>query len=303
MKAPLSPSDLERLQVACRSKRVDPARSLFGPDSVTWKVNRETVLLLGGGRALLMQLAHPLVAAGVAAHSRFREQPLQRLWQTLDLTLTIVFADAASALRAVRAIERVHARVHGRLETDVGPFPRGSRYDANDPALLFWVHATLLDSALTTYEQFVAPLSTATRRRYYEESKISARLFGIPERFIPGTLSGFRDYMRHMIEGNTLAVGRDGREAAASILSPPLPLGLKQTFQLANLFTVGLLPPPLRERYGFGWSRAQDLLLRGIKGATGTLLPLLPQVFRSLPHARRATPAPEPRLYRIPRGR
>lgn len=288
IKPALSPADLERLRAACQSKSVDPGRSLFGPESVTWQINRESVLLLGGGRALLMQLAHPLVAAGVAEHSRFRERPLERLWQTLDLTLTIVFADACSALRAVRAIERVHAGVRGRLQEDVGSFSRGSPYDAGDPALLFWVHATLLDSALTVYEQFVAPLSAAACRRYYEESKISARLFRIPERFIPRTLAEFRDYMRRMIEGNTLAVGRDGREVAAAILSPPLPLGLKQAFQLSNLFTVGLLPPELRERYGFRWSHAQELLLRSIRGASNALLPLTPQLVRFLPHARRA---------------
>lgn len=98
----LTPDDLERLRAACGRQRIDPARSLYGPGSVTWHVNREAVLLLGGGRALLLQLAHPLVAAGVAAHSNFRSQPLQRLWRTLDLTLTITFADAADVVRAVR---------------------------------------------------------------------------------------------------------------------------------------------------------------------------------------------------------
>src|SRR5436309_8596940 len=88
---------------------------LFGPGSVTWRVNREGALLLGGGRALLLQVAHPLVAAGVAAHSRFRSEPLTRLRRTLDRMLTIVFGDAVEALAAVRDIERVHSRVRGAL--------------------------------------------------------------------------------------------------------------------------------------------------------------------------------------------
>ncbi len=154
----LSAGDLARLRAACGRETVDPARSLFGPESVTWRVNREAVLLLGGGRALLLQVAHPLVAAGVAAHSEFRAHPLRRLWRTLDLMLTLAFADGATALGAVRTIEGVHARVHGVLEAPSGPFPRGTHYDANDPALLLWVYATLVDTALVVYERFVEPL-------------------------------------------------------------------------------------------------------------------------------------------------
>jgi uncharacterized protein (DUF2236 family) len=107
-------ADLARLRRAA-GRTVDPARSLFGPQSLSWRVNRETTLLLAGGRALLLQIAHPLVAAGVADHSRFEHEPLQRLWRTLDLTLTMVFGSAADALAPVQQIQRVHAHVHGRL--------------------------------------------------------------------------------------------------------------------------------------------------------------------------------------------
>ena len=155
-------------------------------------------LQLGAGpfaEDLLLQVAHPLVAAGVAAHSRFRSEPLTRLRRTLDLMLTLVFADAAGTLRAVAEIERVHARVHGVLDADVGPFPGGTPYDANDPELLLWVHATLIDSTLHVYQRFVRPLSPAARATYYEESKRGARLLGIPERLIPRTLGAFETYM------------------------------------------------------------------------------------------------------------
>ena len=154
---------------------------MFAPESVVRRVNREAVLLLGGGRALLLQVAHPLVAAGVAAHSRFRSEPLGRLWRTLDLMLTIVFGAAAEAIAAVRAIDGVHARVQGVLDADVGRFARGARYDARDPELLLWVHATLIDSALVVFDRFVAPLDPAARSAYYEESKAIARLLGIPD--------------------------------------------------------------------------------------------------------------------------
>src|SRR5690242_18070738 len=123
-----------------------------------------------------MQIAHPLVAAGVAAYSDFRSRPLDRLQRTLDLMLTIVFADAAAALAAARAIDGVHARVHGTLPEPVGPFAAGTPYDARDPALLLWVFATLVDTALLVYERFVGRLSASDRATYYDEGKTTGRL-------------------------------------------------------------------------------------------------------------------------------
>jgi len=287
-------ADLSRLRAACGRKRVDPTRSLYGPDSVTWRINREAIILLGGGRALLLQVAHPLVAAGVAAHSNFRRAPLQRLWRTLDLMLTMTFADGLHAIAAVREIERRHARVRGTLDDDVGPFPRGTAYAANDPELLFWVHATLVDAALLVYERFVEPLPPATRRAYYEESKIGARLFGVPNRLIPRTLRDFEDYMRAMIDGDALTVGAAGKAIAASILSPPLPFGVRQILQTANFFTIGLLPEAIRARYGYTWSRPQEAAMQATATAARYGLAVLPDLVRVLPHGRRQSPAVHP---------
>jgi uncharacterized protein (DUF2236 family) len=251
-------------------------------------VNREGVLLLGGGRALLLQVAHPLIAAGVAAHSGFRQQPLQRLVRTLELTLTITFAGAAQAIAAVRKIERVHARVHGRLRSDVGPFPRGTLYDANDPELLFWVHATLVDTALLVYERFVEPLPPRAKAAYYEESKTAARLFGIPQSLIPETLRDFRHYMQRMLAGDTLAVDDDAREIAAAIFHPPGLIALQPAFGLANFFTVGLLPPVLRARYGLAWGPVREAALQAAAGIALRTVHRLPNLARTFPHARRA---------------
>ena len=281
----ISAEDLDRLHAACE-KGVDPTRSMFGSDSLTWRVNREAVLLLGGGCALLMQVAHPLVAAGVAAHSNFRTEPIKRLWRTLELMLTIVFAPAADAVRAVRTIEAVHSRVHGKLKKAIGPFPRGTPYNANDPELLFWVHATLVDTALRVYEMFIGPLTTAERTAYYEESKVTARLFGIPTALIPRTMRHFEHYMHEMIDGDVLAVSEASRDIAASIIEPPLPIGLKQVFQMPHLLTIGLLPEVLRERYGYRWGAAREVLLGVTVTATQSVLPWLPAAVRTLPQAR-----------------
>jgi uncharacterized protein (DUF2236 family) len=285
--ARLTRDDVARLHYAA-GHRVDPARSLFGQDSVSWRVHREAALLLAGGRALLLQVAHPLIAAGVAEHSGFERAPLQRLWRTLDLSLTLTFGSAADALAAVRRIEQVHATVHGVLPEAIGPFRRGSRYDANDPRLLLWVHATLVDSALLAYERFVGPLSRAERATLYEESTISARLFGIPARSIPATLADFRAYMRDMLRGPVLAIGPASRAIAASLLSPPLPVGLRQLAGTTRFFTIGLLPTVIRRRYGYDWGPAHERMLRLLSAAIRAGVPLLPGVAREFPHARRA---------------
>jgi len=295
--AGLSREDLDRLQAACGGRPVDPASSLFGPESLTWRVNREAVILLGGGRALLLQVAHPLVAAGVAAHSEFRTHPLRRLWRTLDLMLTLVFADASTAIAAVHEIERVHARVRGVLDVGVGPFPRGTPYDANDPGLLLWVYATLVDSALVAYERFVARLPAEARAAYYEESQIGARLFGIPESLIPRTLGHFEAYVEETVRSDVLAVGPASRALAASILAPPLPLGLGRALGGARFLTVGLLPAVVRERYGFSWSARREGALRALAALTRLVVPRLPARLRAVPHARSRGP-----FRRYPRG-
>jgi uncharacterized protein (DUF2236 family) len=276
----LAAADLGRLRAACGRDRVDLTRSLFRPNSATWRVNREAALLLGGGRALLMQVAHPLVAAGVAEHSDFRTAPLARLWRTLDLVLTITFADAAQAIRAVRAIERVAA---GSRPTS-GRFGAGRR-TMPTTRVCSWVHATLVDSALLAYETFVAPLNGREKRRFYQESKTVARLFGIPEAMIPRTWRQFRTYVGRMIESETLAVGPASRAIADSILRPPLAPGLRHAVRAFSFVTVELLPPRLRQRYGLSSARAQRIMLAGLARTTQTVLRLLPPSLRSLPHA------------------
>ena len=288
--APIDRAGLTRLRIATGRRRVDPAASLFPPDSITRRVNREAVLLLGGGRALLLQVAHPLVAAGVAEHSRFDQEPLQRLVRTLQLTLAIVFGSAAEALAAVRGIERVHARVRGRLESACGPFRAGTPYDANDPALLLWVHATLVDSALVTYQRFLGPLPLAERRRFYDESRVTARLFGIADADVPPTYEAFQAYVRAMLRGPQLAVSRDSRAIAAALLSPPLPSGLRQIASTTRLFTIGLLPLVMRQRYGYSWGPLRERALDATAAAVRTGVPWLPSLLRHFPHARRGEP-------------
>jgi uncharacterized protein (DUF2236 family) len=264
------------------------APGFFEPGSMMRVVNREAALLVGGPRALLMQLAHPLVAAGVEEHSDFRRDPLGRLFRTLDSMLRIVFGDRDTALAAAHRIDAVHRRVRGVLKTGTCAFPAGTRYDARDPELLLWVHATLVDSALVTYERLIAPLSTAQRAAYYADSKRVGELLGIPAQRLPAELDDFARYLRGMLSGPCLEVTPTARDLADAVLHPPIRLVPRLAGDAASVVTLALLPPTLRERYGLRWSRAHalgaDLALRSIRGT----LPLLPRAARWMPHARRA---------------
>src|SRR5688500_11492083 len=102
--------------------------------------------MLGGGRALILQVAHPKVAAGVAQHSNYREAAWRRLYRTLDVTTRIVFDDQRSSADAADGLRRVHEWVRGRDDA-------GERYTATDPELLLWVHATLLETSLLIYDR------------------------------------------------------------------------------------------------------------------------------------------------------
>ena len=221
------------------------------------------------------------------AHSDFQRAPLQRLWRTLDLTLTITFADAAHAIAAVRQIERVHARVHGKLKEDIGPFPRGTPYDANDPELLLWVHATLVD---TRAARLRALRRAALRRRRVRNTMKSRRLLrgcsGLPTVLIPPDLHEFRAYMHRMVRGETLTVSQGSREIAASILRPRVTIALQPAFRFVNLFTIGLLPRAVRERYRLAWGKTGDFTAAALTTAARALLPLLPNLLRTLPRAR-----------------
>src|SRR5829696_5959456 len=193
---------------------------LFGPGSVTWRVNREGTLLIGGGAAAILQVAHPLVAAGVGEHSRYRTDPWGRLQRTLDLTTKITFGSTETALKAGRAIQMAHKRVHGDLPWDAGRFPAGTPYDANDSDLQMWVHATLVATSLDVYTRWIGSLTIAERRRFYDEQKTAGEVFGVPIDRQPATLSAFYDYYDEMLESDVLASTPVLHEVAASILSP-----------------------------------------------------------------------------------
>ena len=261
---------------------------LYRPDDLMWRVNRETVLLLSGPRALLMQIAHPLVAAGVAQHSDFQREPLRRLKNTLNAMLGMIYGTHAEAIAWGERVNRIHESVEGRLETSTACFGPDTAYSALDPALLFWVQATLIDSAMVAYETFVAPLGDTERAQLYEESKAMAPLLRLPAHSLPSDYAEFQHTLDELIRGPILEVSPAAREIADAVLHPKLLHLPRALWRAGSVFAVGLLPPELRQRYGFRWQAREQRRWRWARSTVRTLRPLLPEVVRVFPAARRA---------------
>lgn len=239
----------------------------FLDDSMARRVHREGVLLLGGGRALLMQIAHPLVARGVAEHSNFRADRIDRLLRTLRPTLAIVFGIREQALAAAASINRVHDRVSG------------DGYAAKDPALLLWVLATLIDTSLVMHERFVRPLSIPEREAYYDDMRRVGSLLGVSPGAMPRDAGALQDYVAEMCA--SLMVTDEARDIAGALfrsnsLTWPV-LGS------VRALTAGLLPEPLRHQFGLGWGEGREAALGAVCRFSRAVVPKLPQCLKGPP--------------------
>lgn len=216
----------------------------FPKDALIARVNEEPAILLGAGRALLLQLAHPHVAAGVAEHSDFQHNPFKRLQGTLEAVYTMVYGPADLADGVGERVQWIHT------------FVRSDVYEANDPANLLWVHATLLDSALSCYEAVVRPLTEVERETYYQEMVVVAERFGCPRDKQPATHADFQDYWDKQVA--TMTVSDEGRKLVRDVIEPRLPLRLDVPLRPAlNAFriaTLGSTPEAIRAQLGYSWS-------------------------------------------------
>ncbi len=264
----------------------DAFPGFFHPTGTFWRVNRENVLMLGGGYALLLQLAHPLVAAGVNEHSGFREHPLRRLYSTMRTMQQLTCGDRATAVAAARHINQVHGHVQGTLKDATSVFPKGTPYRADDPSLLLWVHATLVEATPVTYDAFLPPLSPVQRAEYYEESKLLARLLGVPDDVLPRDYPAFRLYFEELIEGPTLEVTPTAARLAEAVLHPPIRLLPGFLEESSEVVTTALLPLVLRERYGLPWDENRQRAWRAMQRFIRRTLSILPDFVRAAPAAK-----------------
>lgn len=253
---------------------------------MTWQLASEAITNLGATRAVLMQLAHPLVAAGVYEHSTYFSDPLGRTCRTFTLGQFLTFGNSAQARQAARTINTMHHHVHGTLKSAAGSFPAGTPYNAHDPELLLWVYATLVDTILVTYTLFIQPLQEEQQEQYYQESKQIARLLGIPQQHLPGTITQLRQYMREMVYSERLAATPEGRELAQVVLYPPINGALRPFLSLNQYITSALLPEPIRQIFDLRWSRQWQHIFDLSTATIRAIMPHFPTALRILPLTR-----------------
>ena len=280
-------SPLERFahhRDAVRARLAGSGHVRPGPGSVTWKINREIVVVAGWGRAILLQLAHPSLAAGVHAHSQFRGSlwsGFSRLHSTVSAMLSITFGDDEQMVPAAAGINTIHDRVRGYVDGG------HQTYSAHDPDLQRWVHVTLVQSMPLVYESLVGPLSAEEKDRYCAEAAIMEPLLGMPEGWLPCQSAQLDAYVADMLAAGELDVTDTSRALARAILYPPHWYLCWPVFRAMQLLTIGSLPSTIRQAYGLTWSeRDQRSFARWTAFIRGTRR-LLPRFAREWPRARR----------------
>lgn len=244
------------------AERLRARDGYFAPESVVRRLGNTPVTpFLGGGAAVLLQVAHPLVACGVVEHSGYKRDLWQRLIGTLRALYYVTYGDKAEAELAASRVRQAHAHVVGTTTLQLGKFPPGTRYSASNPELMLWVHATLVYSSLAAYQRFVQPLSELEVERYHAEMRTIAELFGAPARVLPRSYAEFCDYVRAQFEGDTITVTPPAREVASVILATPLPAPLRVLAPAHRLATTRILPPRLRREYRLRWTPLHRLAL------------------------------------------
>jgi uncharacterized protein (DUF2236 family) len=263
----VSANDLEATLDQVRANAAGAVAGVFGPDTLTWRIDREAVIFLGAGRALLLQLAHPWVAAAIAEHSKTFADPIGRFHRTFDIVFAMVFGSLERALLSSRQLHRRHSMIVGEMPETVGPFAAGSRYHANDIPSLRWVHATLVESALMAHDLVLPALTAEERERYWSESRLFGALFGLTADDLPADWSGFAAYTAAMAQSETLTVSPAAREIATQIFAGARPWLRPPRWYRA--LTARMLPERLRAGFALALDandeRAVDNALRWIR--------------------------------------
>lgn len=260
-------------------------------ESIAKKVNGEAAVVLGWGRAILMQVAHPLVAAGVVEHSGFGGGPreyFRRSYRTIAAMLELTFGSPEVVQARADAINRIHHRVHGQLLSGTALFPTGTDYSATNPELLQWVHATLVDSQLISYQMFVGDLSPVERNRYCAEASEIGPQLGVPRGQLPETERELTTYLERMRASGAIEVTDSARRLGEMLLRPR-GLVLRSALRPARLLTIGLLPEEMRAAYGFAWGAADARRLRWLVKVVRGGQRLAPPRLSRWPIARRSS--------------
>jgi uncharacterized protein (DUF2236 family) len=274
----VSRQDLEQYIAAAEQRVANPIEGILGPNSISWRINRESALFLGAGRAALLQLAHPWVAAALDQHSSLLAKPIARFHNTFRAVFTMIFGSAPQAIRTARSLYQVHTRITGDLPASVASYNKGSRYEALHVPALLWVYATLIESAVIAYQSVLPPLRPDELAAYYAESKILAGLFGIPPYALPPDWSSFQTYVAEICASQSLGVSDRSRFMAHRIMT-----GAGSWIHIPRWYrslTTEWLPPRFREEFGLVYGPAEQSSAQRANR-------FLPHVYEKLPSSLR----------------
>lgn len=245
----ISDQDFCAQMIKVHGKIPDPRVGLFGPGSMMWQLTGPiTPGAMGSGRALLLQTAHPWVTAGIDEHSIVRYDPLERGRRTFIFISTMVYGSMPQVLAAANQVHGIHNEIKGKLPYRAGAFDKNSEYRANEVAAMIWVNATLWDTLVRMYEEIEGPLTVEDKNRFYEETKLFAMLFGIPDSALPATWDEFLDYNETMWLSPQLTVTDNARKLKEDLFNQgsivlAFPLWVQEIVTAANL------PPRIRDQY------------------------------------------------------
>ena len=226
---------------------LDPAApNPFGPGSIIRPVVGEPIVYLLYPRALVMDVAHGSVGTAVADHSRFRRQPLRRLWATTDAAIRLVFGEGQEPMGAARQIYRFHDGIHGPVAVD-GARDIG-RYTAHDASLLLWVWATLVDSCDVAFTRWVRPYHPEEAESFYQDMCAFARFFGIPAVMIPPDRHAFASYLDRMLDDRRLGASATSARVARDILWLRPWFVAPTASSAVRILNIGTLDPRLARR-------------------------------------------------------
>lgn len=254
----------------------DPRVGLYGPDSMMWKLQAPMAPGgLGAGRALLLQNAHPWVTRGVDEHSVVRDDPLGRARRTFQHVFSIVYGSMPQVMGSANQVHAIHESIEGDMSYDAGAFKQGTEYRANEINAMIWVHSTLWETLAKMYEQIKGKLTDEEKEQFYQESKLFAMVFGIPEDALPRTWNEFVAYNEAMWASEQLTV-TDATQQLREDLFRPQSVFLIFPMWAQRISTAANLPEEVREKYDINygaWQKTNYFWIKNSARVTSWVLP------------------------------
>jgi uncharacterized protein (DUF2236 family) len=265
---------LKNLSFYCK----DETEGFFGPESITWKMYREPYILLGSSRALLLQIAHPAIADGVKNYSNFQKKMAGRAHRTFTSMIRIWFGDKNTAINSAKRLYNIHSMIRGTAVWEIEDETIYKPYCAADPDLLFWVLATMIDTTLVVIEKINGTIPSEEKNQFFEESKITAQLMGIPLEDYPKNLESFYQHYYSIIDDKTLCVGKAGIEISKAIFNLPYPIR-----KFLQLIAGGFLPLKISHQFGLSMNKFSTLIFNLVVFISKLNYKLMPAFLRYAP--------------------